>query len=117
MIVDKIQESCLEYFEYCEGQVKNYRYNYYEFIVIAKKKRFVRERNLKFVRDEVKRFNRFVCLVDYQIVFNLLRLVQSNILKFVNEVMFGSRFERDGFFIVEIVVGVDYKFKLFLFVE
>lgn len=117
MIIDKTQESCFEYLEYCEGQVNNHRHNYHESMAVAKKKRGIRQRNLKLARDEVKRLNSFVRLVDHIIVSNLLRLVQCNISKFVDEVMLGPRPDRDGLFTAEIVVGADHKLKLFPSIE
>ena len=112
MIVDKTQESCFEYLEYCEGQVKNHRHNYHESMAVAKKKRGIRQRNLKLARDEVKRLNSFVRLLDHIIVSNLLRLVQCNISRFVDDVMLGPRPDRDGLFTAEIVVRADHKLEL-----
>ena len=112
MIVDKTQESCFEYLEYCEGQVKNHRHNYQESLAVAKKKRAVRQHNLKLARDEVKRLGTFVRLVDHIIVSNLLKLVQRNISRFVDEAMPGPRPERDGLFSAEIVFGDDHKLTL-----
>lgn len=112
MIVDKTQESCFEYLEYCEGQVKNHRHNYQESLAVAKKKRTIRQHNLKLARDEVKRLGTFVRLVDHIIVSNLLTLVQGNISKFVDETMPGPRPERDGLFTADIVFGDDHKLTL-----
>lgn len=112
MIVDKTQESCFEYLEYCEGQVKNHRHNYQESLAVAKRKRAIRQHNLRLARDEVKRLGTFVRLVDHIIVSNLLTLVQGNISKFVDETMPGPRPERDGLFTADIVFGDDHKLKL-----
>ena len=112
MIVDKTQESCFEYLEYCEGQVKNHRHNYHESLAVAKKKRAIREHNLKLARDEVKRLGTFVRLVDHIIVSNLLTLVQGSVSKFVDEMMSGPEPERDGLFSAEIVFGDDHKLTL-----
>lgn len=112
MIVDKTQESCFEYLEYCEGQVKNHRHNYQESLAVAKKKRAIRQHNLKLARDEVKRLGTFVRLVDHIIVSNLLTLVQGNISKFVDEMMPGPRPERDGLFSADIVFRDDHKLTL-----
>ena len=112
MIVDKTQESCFEYLEYCEGQVKNHRHNYQESLAVAKKKRAIRQRNLKLARDEVRRLGTFVRLVDHIIVSNLLALVQRNISRFVDEAMPGPRPERDGLFSADIVFGDDHKLTL-----
>lgn len=112
MIVDKTQESCFEYLEYCEGQVKNHRHNYQESLAVAKKKRAIRQHNLKLAREEVKRLGTFVRLVDHIIVSNLLTLVQGNISKFVDETMPGPRPERDALFSAGIVFGDDHKLTL-----
>ena len=112
IIVDKTQESCFEYLEYCEGQVKNHRHNYQESLAVAKKKRVIRQHNLKLARDEVKRLRTFVRLVDHIIVSNLLTLVQGNISRFVDEMMPGPRPERDGLFSADIVFGDDHKLTL-----
>ena len=112
LIVDKTQESCFEYLEYCEGQVKNHRHNYHESLAVGKRKRAIRQHNLKLARDEVKRLGSFVRLVDHIIVSNLLTLVQENISKFVNETMPGPRPERDGLFTADIVFGDDHKLVL-----
>lgn len=112
IIVDKTQESCFEYLEYCEGQVKNHRHNYHESLAIAKKKREIRDHNLKLARVEVKQLGTFVHLVDHIIVSNLLRLVQGNITKFVDETMPGPRPERDGLFTADMIFGDDHKLKL-----
>ena len=112
MIVDKTQESCFEYLEYCEGQVKNHRHNYQESLAVAKKKRAIRQHNLKLAREEVKRLGSFVRLVDHIIVSNLLTLVQGNISRFVDEMMPGPRPERDGLFSADIVFGDDHKLTL-----
>ena len=112
MIVDKTQESCFEYLEYCEGQVKNHRHNYQESLAVAKKKRAIRQHNLKLARDEVKRLGTFVRLVDHIIVSNLLTLVQGNISRFVDETMPGPRPERDALFTAGIVFGEDHKLAL-----
>lgn len=112
MIVDKTQESCFEYLEYCEGQVKNHRHNYHESLAVGKRKRATRQQNLKLARDEVRRLGTFVSLVDHIIVSNLLTLTQGNISRFVNETMPGPRPERDGLFSAEIVFGDDHKLML-----
>ena len=112
MIVDKTQESCFEYLEYCEGQVKNHRHNYQESLAVAKKKRAIRQHNLKLARDEVKRLGTFVRLVDHIVVSNLLTLVQGNISRFVDEMMPGPRPERDALFSANIVFGDDHKLTL-----
>ena len=112
IIVDKTQESCFEYLEYCEGQVKNHRHNYQESLAVAKKKRVIRQHNQKLARDEVKRLRTFVRLVDHIIVSNLLTLVQGNISRFVDEMMPGPRPERDGLFSADIVFGDDHKLTL-----
>ena len=112
MIVDKTQDSCFEYLEYCDGQVKNHRHNYQESLAVAKKKRMTRQHNLKLARDEVKRLGTFVRLVDHIIVSNLLTLVQGNISRFVDEMMPGPRPDRDGLFSANIVFGEDHKLTL-----
>lgn len=112
IIVDKTQESCFEYLEYCEGQVKNHRHNYQESLAVAKKKRVIRQHNLKLARDEVRRLRTFVLLVDHIIVSNLLTLVQGNISRFVDGMMPGSRPERDGLFSADIIFGDDHKLTL-----
>ncbi|XP_073235787.1 dynein heavy chain domain-containing protein 1-like [Porites lutea] len=112
MIVDKTQESCFEYLEYCEGQVKNHRHNYHESLAVGKRKRAIRQQNLKLARDEVRRLGTFVSLVDHIIVSNLLTLTQGNISRFVNETMPGPRPEREGLFSAEIVFGDDHKLML-----
>lgn len=112
IIIDKTQESCFEYLEYCEGQVKNHRHNYQESLAVAKKKRVIRQHNLKLARDEVRRLRTFVLLVDHIIVSNLLTLVQGNISRFVDGMMPGPRPERDGLFSADIVFGDDHKLTL-----
>lgn len=112
MIVDKTQDSCFEYLEYCDGQVKNHRHNYQESLAVAKKKRMIRQHNLKLARDEVQRLGTFVHLVDHIIVSNLLMLVQGNISRFVDEMMPGPRPERDGLFSADIMFGEDHKLTL-----
>lgn len=112
IIVNKTQESCFEYLEYCEGQVKNHRHNYQESLAVAKRKRAIRQHNLKLARDEVKRLSTFVRLVDHIIVSNLLTLVKKNISEFVHETMPGPIPERDGLFTADMVFGDDHRLKL-----
>ena len=117
MIVDKTQESCFEYLEYCEGQVKNHRHNYHESLSVGKRKRAIRQHNLKLARNEVRRLGTFVRLVDHIIVSNLLTLVQANFSKFVEETIPGPRPKRDGLFSADIVFGDDHKLTLFPSIE
>ena len=112
LIVEKTQESCFDYLEYCEAQVKNHRHNYEESLSVAKRKRTIRLNNLKLAREEVKRLGAFVRLVDHIIVSNLLALVQVNILKFVDESLPGPRPEREGFFSANMVFDDNHKVTL-----
>ena len=112
MIVDKTQESCLDYLQYCEFQVKHHRHNYHESLAVAKEKRIIRQHNLKLAREEIRRLGAFASLVDQILTSHLLGLAQRGICGFVDQTMAGPRDERDGLFCANLIFSDEHELSL-----
>lgn len=103
LIVNMTQDNCFDYLHYCQAQVRRHVHNYREFLTVSKRKRMIRQNNLKLAREEVQRLGTFTSLVDQIIAANLLILAQSNVCRFVNSTMPGPSSERDGLFHSKLV--------------
>lgn len=112
MIVNKTQESCFDYLQYCEFQVKHHRHNYHESLAVAKEKRVIRQHNLKLAQEEIRRLGAFASLVDQIISSHLLSLAQRSICRFVDQIMPGPRDERDGLFYTRLVFNEEHELSL-----